>query len=326
MAGSGGFLLYLRQEGRGIGLYAKLDAYVLQDDGLDTYEANLALGYGEDERDYTIAAQMLLALGQSRVALLSNNPDKAMQLGQLGVTVSERVPTACTSRTPTRVTWRPRSAGALTRSTSGALSRPNEQVLVVHRDPERTGGCLGQAALRIGRGLGLQARCLLARRRKPSREPFHLQRPLTRAKPPWTRPDQNLNAQTLEAVHRCADRVRAEQALTVDRAALVGVERLTDPVVEGVGRVELHLTRDAEQDQGRAARTCADGHEPVELRTRHHVEQRRRGDERRAAELVRRKASDVAPACLDGDPRAVGCVCRGVGRRDREELRDRGPP
>ena len=91
---AGGFLLYLRQEGRGIGLYAKLDAYVLQDDGLDTYEANLALGYGEDQRDYTVAAQMLLALGQPRVALLSNNPDKAMQLGRLGVTVSERVPTA----------------------------------------------------------------------------------------------------------------------------------------------------------------------------------------------------------------------------------------
>ena len=94
IAGSGGFLLYLRQEGRGIGLYAKLDAYVLQDDGLDTYEANLALGYGEDQRDYTVAAQMLLALGQPKVALLSNNPDKAMQLGRLGVTVSERVPTA----------------------------------------------------------------------------------------------------------------------------------------------------------------------------------------------------------------------------------------
>jgi GTP cyclohydrolase II len=93
MAQTGGFLLYLRQEGRGIGLYAKLDAYVLQDAGLDTYEANVALGYGEDERDYTAAAQMLLALGLSRVALLSNNPDKASQLNRMGVRVSERVPT-----------------------------------------------------------------------------------------------------------------------------------------------------------------------------------------------------------------------------------------
>ena len=94
IAAAGGFLLYLRQEGRGIGLYAKLDAYALQDAGLDTYEANLALGYAEDERDYTVAAQMLQALGVTRVALLSNNPDKAEQLSRLGVTVTERVPTA----------------------------------------------------------------------------------------------------------------------------------------------------------------------------------------------------------------------------------------
>ncbi|HVQ97055.1 MAG TPA: GTP cyclohydrolase II [Mycobacteriales bacterium] len=93
IAATGGFLLYLRQEGRGIGLYAKLDAYALQDAGLDTYEANLALGHGEDERDYTAAAQMLTALGVERVALLSNNPDKADQLNRLGVPVVERVPT-----------------------------------------------------------------------------------------------------------------------------------------------------------------------------------------------------------------------------------------
>jgi GTP cyclohydrolase II len=90
---AGGYLLYLRQEGRGIGLYAKLAAYALQDTGLDTYQANVALGHGEDERDYTAAAQMLLALGAPRVALLSNNPDKIAQLGRLGVQVSERVPT-----------------------------------------------------------------------------------------------------------------------------------------------------------------------------------------------------------------------------------------
>jgi GTP cyclohydrolase II len=89
----GGFLLYLRQEGRGIGLYAKLDAYTLQDLGLDTYDANVALGYSEDERDYTVAAQMIQALGLDEVAILSNNPDKATQLGCLGVTVTQRVPT-----------------------------------------------------------------------------------------------------------------------------------------------------------------------------------------------------------------------------------------
>ena len=90
---AGGYLLYLRQEGRGIGLYAKLDAYVLQDAGLDTYQANEALGYPADGRDYTVAAQMLLALGERRIRLLSNNPDKAEQLEALGVEVVERVPT-----------------------------------------------------------------------------------------------------------------------------------------------------------------------------------------------------------------------------------------
>ena len=94
IADSGGFLLYLRQEGRGIGLYPKLDTYALQDAGMDTYEANLALGHREDERSYLVAAQMLRALGASRVALLSNNPDKARQLGRFGVTVTERVPTS----------------------------------------------------------------------------------------------------------------------------------------------------------------------------------------------------------------------------------------
>ena len=93
IATSGGFLLYLRQEGRGIGLYAKMDAYALQDAGLDTYEANVALGYREDQRDYTPAAQILHALGLKQVALLSNNPDKAAQLDRLGITVTELVRT-----------------------------------------------------------------------------------------------------------------------------------------------------------------------------------------------------------------------------------------
>ncbi len=89
----GGYLLYLRQEGRGIGLYGKLDAYGLQDGGLDTYEANVALGFSADARDYTVAAQMVTALGIGSLALLSNNPDKAAQLVRLGVAVTEVVPT-----------------------------------------------------------------------------------------------------------------------------------------------------------------------------------------------------------------------------------------
>jgi GTP cyclohydrolase II len=93
IAAAGGYLLYLRQEGRGIGLYAKLDAYALQDAGLDTYEANLALGYAADARDYTAAAEMLAALGVTRLALLSNNPDKARQLRAHGLEV-ELIPTA----------------------------------------------------------------------------------------------------------------------------------------------------------------------------------------------------------------------------------------
>ncbi|MFC7491058.1 MULTISPECIES: GTP cyclohydrolase II [unclassified Knoellia] len=109
----GGYVMYLRQEGRGIGLYSKLDAYALQDLGLDTYEANVALGYRADARDYTVAAQMIHALGLSRVALLSNNPDKADQLARLDVVVSQRVPTA--------VHWCPANARYLaTKATRGA--------------------------------------------------------------------------------------------------------------------------------------------------------------------------------------------------------------
>jgi GTP cyclohydrolase II len=93
IAKAGGYLLYLRQEGRGIGLYAKLDAYALQDQGLDTYAANRALGHGDDERDYTAAAQMLHTLGADRIRLLSNNPDKALQLDALGIDIVEQLPT-----------------------------------------------------------------------------------------------------------------------------------------------------------------------------------------------------------------------------------------
>ncbi|HKN51237.1 MAG TPA: GTP cyclohydrolase II [Amycolatopsis sp.] len=89
----GGYLLYLRQEGRDVGLYSKLDAYALQDTGLDTYAANAALGLPEDARDYTPAAEMLTALGVSHVDVLSNNPDKAAALRAAGILVRDEVPT-----------------------------------------------------------------------------------------------------------------------------------------------------------------------------------------------------------------------------------------
>jgi len=85
----GGILLYLRQEGRGIGLYAKLDAYRLQDTGIDTYAANRHLNLPEDARDYGVGARMLLALGIDRIRLLTNNPDKVAQLGLAGIDVTE---------------------------------------------------------------------------------------------------------------------------------------------------------------------------------------------------------------------------------------------
>lgn len=94
LSARGGFLLYLRQEGRGIGLYDKLDSYVLQDGGMDTFEANLALGHDEDERDYTAAAQMLRALDVDSLTLLTNNPDKVRQLRLSGIDVVNQLPTA----------------------------------------------------------------------------------------------------------------------------------------------------------------------------------------------------------------------------------------
>lgn len=87
---SGGYVLYLRQEGRGIGLYSKVDAYALQDSGLDTYDANVALGFSADDRNYTVAAQMLHALGDETVSVLSNNPDKVSQLRRLGIVVASQ--------------------------------------------------------------------------------------------------------------------------------------------------------------------------------------------------------------------------------------------
>ena len=87
-----GVILYLRQEGRGIGLHAKIQAYHLQDKGADTLDANLMLGLPGDARNYRIAGTMLEAIGVSDVCLLSNNPDKAEQLEKYGISVVERMP------------------------------------------------------------------------------------------------------------------------------------------------------------------------------------------------------------------------------------------
>ncbi len=92
IAADGGILLYLQQEGRGIGLMNKLRAYQLQDQGFDTVDANLRLGFAEDERDFDLAAAMLGALHVKKVRLLSNNPAKAEALSAGGIEVAELVP------------------------------------------------------------------------------------------------------------------------------------------------------------------------------------------------------------------------------------------
>ena len=87
-----GAIVYLRQEGRGIGLHAKIKAYALQDQGMDTLDANLALGHPADGRDYSIAAKILLENGIDKVRLMTNNPHKIEGLEKHGVKVVERIP------------------------------------------------------------------------------------------------------------------------------------------------------------------------------------------------------------------------------------------
>lgn len=87
-----GLVLYMRQEGRGIGLTNKVRAYALQDRGLDTVEANRALGFRDDERDYAIAAHMLASLNVASVRLMTNNPDKIRQLERHGIAITGRIP------------------------------------------------------------------------------------------------------------------------------------------------------------------------------------------------------------------------------------------
>ena len=87
-----GVLLYVRQEGRCIGLLNKIQAYHLQDQGADTVDANVALGFAADQRDYTICADMLKLLGVQRLKLMTNNPRKLDAMARLGIEVAERVP------------------------------------------------------------------------------------------------------------------------------------------------------------------------------------------------------------------------------------------
>jgi len=128
-----GLVLYLRQEGRGIGLLNKMRAYGLQDRGLDTVEANLALGFRDDEREYSIAAHMLHTLNVRSIRLLTNNPKKVGELARHGVRISDRVPHVISANEFNRFyldTKRDRSGHILDASGKAHLPEQGEAVQV----------------------------------------------------------------------------------------------------------------------------------------------------------------------------------------------------
>ena len=184
IADSGGFLLYLRQEGRGIGLYAKLDAYALQDAGLDTYEANLALGHREDERSYLVAAQMLHALGVDADRPAQQQPGQGPAARPIRryrdragadrrAPVRRERPLPGDEGAPRRPHARRPAVGGV-RSPHGSRGRTSRSAW-----PTVTASCAGarlrQAPARIGLALGGQLGLLLARCTHPPGEPLRRQ-------------------------------------------------------------------------------------------------------------------------------------------------------
>ena len=130
-AAGGGIILYLDQEGRGLGLVNKMRAYKLQDGGLDTVDANTTLGFDDDERDYGVAARMLQMLGCNRVTLLTNNPAKLYGLTDAGIEICGRMPLNTPINADNRryLTAKARRAGhlldgLLTEAESGDTKRP----------------------------------------------------------------------------------------------------------------------------------------------------------------------------------------------------------